>query len=488
MAEAHDRYSELLKVLRTREGMTVERVIASGPRLADLLTAPAVAARAAVTAESSETALIGAVRVLVRAMPAQVRLVLDAALRLELTLDPSDPDHLSLYASELMNRRNALLANWNRLHEIAGADEIPAAPSATLLRTRIEDEALAALARSLVVGDATVFKRPADDDAIGRAYVFGAAVTDHIYRVDEPLDLDLGSAQASDYTRQPGGKGLVQAVALRRAGFEVELLAAVGSDAAGNEITQFLHREGIGVSHLARLGATTPHVNLITNEQDGRTFAVAWPNAAEFAFPLAQAAELCARLGPDDTVFFTFELEDEELAELILALDRDPARRPLVFVTPGPPPRSNVLDYAVFSRIDVLVAHRRELERLAPADDQLAESKDRADYLRSQMGVGTVAVCDDVRARVFYLDDGQLGEREPTITTYRESAGARQAFTAALAARIVAERASSPGRPVQIDRAAFEYASAALAVTALQKGAASGLPTAREIANYLERN
>jgi hypothetical protein len=75
-------------------------------------------------------------------------IVADVSLSLGLSAAavPEDPE---LYAPDLGRRRTALLANWNRLHEIRAVRPAGRAPSPRALRLEVETEALAALATAL---------------------------------------------------------------------------------------------------------------------------------------------------------------------------------------------------------------------------------------------------------------------------------------------------------------------------------------------------
>ncbi len=59
--------------------------------------------------------------------------------------------------------------------------------------------------------------------------VFGSANIDHVYRL--PHQVRAGETLAAvDYARNPGGKGLNQAVALAKAGQPVRFAGVIGED------------------------------------------------------------------------------------------------------------------------------------------------------------------------------------------------------------------------------------------------------------------
>ena len=137
-----------LKSLRTRAGLREERL--HGTELAlDTLTG-LDSVRALVNAgESPERAIVRAVRAAAGTLEPTMSIVADASLSLELSADLV-PD-TDLYAQDLGQRREALLRNWDRLHELRSAPP-GKAPSPRALRLEVEAEALTALAVALTWG------------------------------------------------------------------------------------------------------------------------------------------------------------------------------------------------------------------------------------------------------------------------------------------------------------------------------------------------
>jgi hypothetical protein len=137
-----------LKSLRTRAGLREERL--HGTELAlDPLTGLG-SVRALINAgQSPERAIVWAVRAAAGTLEPTMSIVADASLSLELT--PEQVPDSDLYAQDLGQRREALLRNWDRLHELRSAAS-GNAPSPRALRLEVESEALTALAVALTRG------------------------------------------------------------------------------------------------------------------------------------------------------------------------------------------------------------------------------------------------------------------------------------------------------------------------------------------------
>ena len=137
-----------LKSLRTRAGLREERLHGTELTLDTLTGLDSV--RVLINAgEPAERAIVRAVRAAVGTLEPTMSIVADASLGLELSKDLV-PD-AELYAQDLGQRREALLRNWDLLHELRSA---PAGkpPSPRALRLEVESEALTALAAALTRG------------------------------------------------------------------------------------------------------------------------------------------------------------------------------------------------------------------------------------------------------------------------------------------------------------------------------------------------
>src|SRR5689334_18090329 len=137
-----------LKSLRTRAGLREERLLGTELALDTLAGLDSVRARVN-SGESTERAIVRAVQAAASTLEPTMSIVADVSLGLELSAElVQDAD---LYGQDLGQRREALLRNWNRLHELRSAPP-PKKPSPRALRLEVESEALTALAIALTAG------------------------------------------------------------------------------------------------------------------------------------------------------------------------------------------------------------------------------------------------------------------------------------------------------------------------------------------------
>lgn len=97
--------------------------------------------------------------------------------------------------------------------------------------------------------------------------------------------------------RHPGGKGANQALAARRLGAGVQLLAAVGADSAADEALALLRADGVALDWLQVAGATPTGIALIAVDAAGENQIVVAPGAnAALALPEPAAFAGCDAL------------------------------------------------------------------------------------------------------------------------------------------------------------------------------------------------
>ena len=97
---------------------------------------------------SPERAIVSAVTEAVRSLEPTASIVADVSLRLEQSAALIEAPEL--YSEDLGDRREALLAHWDRLHELRSVSPAPRRPSRRALRLEVEADALGQLAVALI--------------------------------------------------------------------------------------------------------------------------------------------------------------------------------------------------------------------------------------------------------------------------------------------------------------------------------------------------
>jgi ribokinase len=488
-----------LEKLRARDGLTPARLQAMANGVAAPFFGLATVGRYASShdVELSEAVLAVVAECVRDALDGTYRVVADAILGMGICADAHlnhgiEPRVVEILRSGLLSRRRrALLANWGRLHTALGVAPTDV-PSDRSLRGTLEPLVLAELARQLLRREkyslgAKSLTRPRLDDIArdqespgpaGRVIVVGGAVMDATFHTKEMPPRET-SSEAYDFNLSPGGKGLTQAVAAARLGLDVSLVAAVADDRFGEEIVQHLRREGVDTSMLKLVAdARTAFTGVIEFEL-GDSVAFNWRNDTEVRLDVRDIDRLESQLCASDAVLITFELPRETMQRTLALLHGMQARRPLTIVTPGQPYTNGSVSGQALAQADYLVAHAWELGRYIPA----GHGKFDLDAVARQIlayGVETLCVPSGSGCTIYSEMLGTF--TVPTFPSqYKEQSAARDAFCAALAAKLIEEGC------VFSEQVAL-WATAAMAAAIADYPLPNSMPDRRRVDQLLSRS
>ena len=244
--------------------------------------------------------------------------------------------------------------------------------------------------------------------------------------------------------RFPGGKGANQALAARRLGAAVRLVACVGEDAAADEALALLREGRVDLAACSRLADVPTGTALIAVAPDGDNQIVVAPGAN-------------ARLTPDrvpaldsDAVICQLEVPVDTIADVagrfagFFCINLAPARH---------------IDVAVLQRADLVVVNENESAWYGAA---------------LQACGGMIATTRGAGVATLERDGQVIAEARPPGVDAVDATGAGDTFTAALTVALV------EGRPPQD---ALRFACAAGAAATTKMGAQPALPLREELAD-----
>jgi ribokinase len=250
---------------------------------------------------------------------------------------------------------------------------------------------------------------------------------------------------ATGLTRIPGGKGANQALAARRLGLPVRLVAAVGADHEADIALELLGREGVQLDRLQRVTEPTG-LALIAVDTTGETTIVVIPGA-NAALHVEEGDVTGA-----DAVLTVLEVPELAVAAAarhatgLFVLNAAPAR-------PVPP--------EVLRRADLIVVNSAEHAAMPGLDAARA-----------------VAVTYGARGAVLFRDGIEVATAAPPPVSVVDGTAAGDAFVGAAVAGLLSGLRDA-------DMLARACAAGALAAT--RPGAQPSLPTAAEIDKVLTR-
>ncbi|HET7341873.1 MAG TPA: ribokinase [Methylomirabilota bacterium] len=261
-----------------------------------------------------------------------------------------------------------------------------------------------------------------------------------------------------------GGTGANQAVAARRLGAEVRLLACVGDDASGREVRAALAAEGIGTDAVLTTSAAATGTALIVVDAEGRNQIAVAPGANR-ALTLADVEARDADVAWAEVVVASLEVRPA-VAARALALAR--GHGALTVLNPAPFPDAGV-DFLALA--DYVTPNETEAGRLAGLPVSGAEG---AAAVAAAIRAGGAANVVLTLGAAGALADGRDGRcHAPAFAvTAVDTTGAGDAFNGALAVAL-AERRPLP--------AALRFANAAAALACTKRGAQPSMPTRAEV-------
>ncbi len=290
-------------------------------------------------------------------------------------------------------------------------------------------------------------RRPVSLLGMSRIAVVGSVNLDMVAtcaRLPQPGET-VGGASMS---RHPGGKGANQALAARRMGATVSLVARVGKDPNAEEALALLRQAGVDLTRAWRDPSAPTGVALIVVDSKGENQIVVAPGAN------GRLAPADVNVGDAEAVICQFEVPIEtveaaaEQATGLFCLNAAPALR---------------LTEPLMKRADVVVVN--EVEHA-----ELADSLERFD--------GLVVITAGAAGAAVYRRGRQVGRATPPSVTPVDTVGAGDAFVGALVVAMVEERSTSE---------ALTRACAAGALATTKPGAQPSLPTSAEVDAVLAR-
>lgn len=298
--------------------------------------------------------------------------------------------------------------------------------------------------------------------------VFGSVNLDLVVRVErfpEPGETIAGSS----FALLPGGKGANQALAARRAGAEVAMAGAVGTDAFATTALVGLAAAGVDLTWVERTRSPTgvAMIHVDAHGQNSITVA-AGANGEARAAAVPDIA-----LGRDTTLVMQLEVPIAEVASLAVRAKRNGAR-----VVLNAAPAGN-LPSGLLESLDVLIVNEHEAAGFAAALGAPGAPEAFASAIERRHACATVVTLG-ARGALVATKGRLLFAAAPAVDVV-DTTGAGDAFAGALAAAL--DRGATWPRALAI-------AIAAGALACESAGAQSALPTEAAIdrlADIVER-
>jgi len=247
-------------------------------------------------------------------------------------------------------------------------------------------------------------------------------------------------------SRFPGGKGANQALAAKRLGADVRLIACVGNDSVADDALVLLREEGVDLTGVRVLDNKSTGIALIAVAPSGENQIVVAPGAN------AAMDERVLPPGKADALICQLEIPGGVIASAAADFDG--------FVCANLAPAKEI-DVSVMQRADLVVVNETEA---AWYGDTLTACG------------GLIATTYGSRGATLQKHGQVIAEAQPPQVNAIDTVGAGDTFTAALTVALV--EGQSP-------EDALRFACAAGAVATTRQGAQPSLPTREEVETLL---
>ena len=215
----------------------------------------------------------------------------------------------------------------------------------------------------------------------GTIVVVGSANMD-MYILLDRLPAGGETLLGREFQMQPGGKGANQAVAAARAGSEVFLVANLGDDLFGRNLTDSLQRERVAIDFVSLDRAARTGVAMILVDAKGENLIAVAPGANSRLTP-AHVAKAHSRTREADFLLLQMEIPAETVEAAIDLAYKD--RVPVV-LNAAPAPR-HPLSAEIAARLDTIVVNEYEAGILTGLEVKGQSDAERAARVFQKMGV-----------------------------------------------------------------------------------------------------
>lgn len=246
----------------------------------------------------------------------------------------------------------------------------------------------------------------------------------------------------AELNRYPGGKGANQALAARRLGANVALIARVGEDAAAQEALALLRAEGVDLSQCLTVNGAATGIALIAVDPGGENQIVVAPGANRRFEPNS----LC--LPVSDALICQLEVPLATIAEAAASYSG------FFCINLAP---AKAVPVGILQRVDLLVMNETEAAFTGAAVNDCK---------------GIIALTHGARGAELWQGGKKLAEAQPPRVIPVDATGAGDTFTAALTIALV------QGQQAQ---QALRFACAAGASATTKRGAQPSFPQRQEV-------
>lgn len=276
------------------------------------------------------------------------------------------------------------------------------------------------------------------------------------------------TVNALDFASIPGGKGLNQAIAARRAGAKVSMIGAIGSDDNSRTLENLLHSEGIDSNHLQRYQGSSG-VAIVEVEKSGANRIAIVPGAnGRLSYQNSTASIFSEHSG--SIAIGPLENPIDELEKYFKA-----AKEAGLTTILNPAP-VQLLSQNFLTLIDIFIPNQHEAEDLTGLHIDNLEQAEKAARALLRNGHKAVIVTLGEDGAILATDSEILYQKAFKVNSI-DTTAAGDTFCGTFAAELDDGSTFSN---------ALKMAAAAAALSTTKSGAANSIPSRAEVLNFID--
>jgi ribokinase len=252
-----------------------------------------------------------------------------------------------------------------------------------------------------------------------------------------------------------GGKGSNQSIAIALAGGKASHIGRIGED--GNWAKEFLADKGVDISHVKTDDGASGHAVIYVDDEGENTIVI--HGGANEKLELSDIEQALENADQNDWVL----LQNE--TNLVLETAKEAKKRGLKVAYAAAPFDAEIAAKMI-EHVDLIAVNEIEAEQLAAALNTKAEDLPVAKILITKGSKGAL-----------YKDGDKVIEVDAFKVTPVDTTGAGDTFTGYFLARL--DEGDAPEK-------ALKTASAAAAIQVTRMGAATAIPTLKDVEEFLE--
>ncbi|WP_422372373.1 ribokinase [Hoeflea sp.] len=275
------------------------------------------------------------------------------------------------------------------------------------------------------------------------------------------------TVSGSEFTTSPGGKGANQALAARRAGAEVRMVGATGTDSFAEDALALLGDAGADLRRVRRCEGATG-IALILVDPDGENVIAVIPGANGKVMA-ADARDAIAAMNPGDTLLLQLEIPEASVRAALEAA-RDKGVTSILNIAPLTEAVNRLAPLA-----DIVIANETEFARLSGRRvETLEEVRAELEALHAKTGQCVIVTLGG--DGVLYARDGNVDHVPALRIKPVDTVGAGDTFCGYLAEGLDSGLAFAE---------AVRRAAAAGALACLKPGAQPSIPLSADVETRL---